>query len=68
MFPVGELIMNLKLAEFCYPLKAALIYFLHNVYFETEKEMSEDFISQVWLVLELLIEDIREFVKVMQRA
>jgi hypothetical protein len=51
LFPVGELIQNLELAEFCYPLKSALIFYLHNVYFETEKEINEDFFSQISTIL-----------------
>lgn len=60
------MIENLKLAQFCYPLKSALIFFLHNVYFETEKTVSDDFISQVWTIIDLIIKDIKNFIEVMQ--
>lgn len=43
LFPVKDVIINLKLADFCYPLKSVLMFFLKNVYFEIEKEVSEDF-------------------------
>jgi hypothetical protein len=36
------------------------------VYFETEKEANDDFISQVWTIIELIIKDIRSFIEVMQ--
>lgn len=40
--------MNMKIADFCFPFKAALIFFMHHVYFDIEKEVTEDFTKVVW--------------------
>lgn len=67
LFPVKDVIMNMKLADFCYPFKSALMFFLKNIYFEIEKEISEDFSMNVWQVIQIIIDDLQKFVEVMQR-
>lgn len=67
LFPVKDVIVNLKLADFCYPLKSVLVFFLKNIYFEIEKEISEDFSMKVWEVIQIIIDDLTKFVEIMQR-
>ena len=40
--PLNELIKNLEMADFCYPLKSSLVYFMNNIYFNIGKEVIED--------------------------
>jgi hypothetical protein len=40
-----DLIRNMQMADFCYPLKSAILSFLLNIYLEIEKEIGEDFIN-----------------------
>jgi hypothetical protein len=64
---VLDVISNLNLADFCYPLKSALMFFLQHIYFDIEKDMNEDFQLYVWEIIEIIIEDLLKFVEVMQR-
>ncbi len=57
----------MKLADFCYPLKSSLMFFLQNVYFDVEKDIGEDFTKCVWQVLDIVIDDLIKFTEVMQR-
>ncbi len=68
IFPVQDVIANLRMADFCYPLKSALMFFLQHIYFDIEKDMNEDFQLSVWEVIEIIIEDLLKFVEVMQRS
>ena len=67
MFPMEDLIKNMQLAEFCYPLKSAILMFLQNIYLDIEKEIGEDFIKLIWELVEHLIEDLKMFNEVMTR-
>ena len=66
VFSVQDVIVNMQLSDFCYPFKSALMFFLQNVYFDIEKEVTEDFTKVVWQVLEIVVEDMLKFTKVMQ--
>ena len=63
-----DVITNLKLADFCYPLKSSLMFYLQHIYFDIEKDMNEDFSMSVWSVIEIVIQDMTKFVEVMQRS
>lgn len=41
------------------------MFFLQNVYFDIEKEVTEDFTKVVWQVLEIVVEDMLKFTEVM---
>ena len=62
-----DLIKNMQEADFCYPLKSAILSFLLNIYLDIEKEIGEDFINQVWKLIQQLEDDLLKFVQVMQR-
>lgn len=62
-----DVIENMRIADFCYPFKSALMFFLQNVYFDIEKEVTEDFTKVVWQVLEIVVTDMLKFTEVMQR-
>ena len=46
--PIQDILENLKLADFCYPLKSALVYFMDSIYFDIEKDVSEDNIAKMF--------------------
>ena len=60
-----DLIFNMRKADFCYPLKSALLLYLEHVYLDVEKEVGEDFLNQVWQLLLQLQIDMEKFVEVM---
>jgi len=68
IFPIEDVIINMKIADFCYPLKSAIMLFLEHIYFDVEKDMNEDFIGQVWAIVEYVADDLQKFVEVMQRS
>jgi len=59
--------MNMKLVDFCYPMKYSLMNFMKNIYFEIEKEISEEFSMNVWQVIQIVVDDLKKFVEIMQR-
>lgn len=38
----------MKLGQFCYPFKDAMLDFLLQIYLDTEKEISEDYHEPLW--------------------
>ena len=40
------------------------MFFLRNIYFEVEKELSEEFTMNVWSVIEIVVEDLKKFVEI----
>lgn len=49
--PLYDLIKNMELADFCYPLKCSLIYFMDTIYFDVEKDVSDENISKMQKVI-----------------
>ena len=45
LFPMKDLIANMEMADFCYPLKTSILLFLEQIYLDTEKDIGEDFIN-----------------------
>lgn len=62
-----DLIINMQKADFCYPLKSAILQFLQHIYLDIEKEIGEDFINLVWKLIRLIVIDMEKFVEIMQR-
>ena len=46
-----DLIENMKMADFCYPLKSSLVYFMDSIYFEIEKDVSDENVAMMWDVI-----------------
>jgi hypothetical protein len=44
--PVQDILDNMSLADFCFPLKSALVYFMDAVYFDIEKDVSDENIAK----------------------
>ena len=66
--PLTDLIKNLEIADFCYPLKSSLIYFMDTIYLEIEKDVTDDNINKMFTVMEIICSDIEKFLEVQQRA
>ena len=43
LFPIQEIVENLRIAEFCYPYKQALVDFTLHIYLSTEKDQGDDY-------------------------
>jgi hypothetical protein len=46
----------MKYSSFCYPVKEACLDFLYQIYLDTEKDISEDYHSSLWEVIEVSFE------------
>jgi hypothetical protein len=62
------LIENLRMADFCYPLKSSLVYFMDTIYFDIEKEVTDENIAKMNMVIEIIYEDLEKFIRIEQRV
>jgi hypothetical protein len=62
-----DLIKNLEMADFCYPLKSALVYFMNSIYFDVGKEVSDDNISKMQKAIANIYLDLEKFIEIQQR-
>ncbi len=63
-FPVLDILENMKLADFCYPLKSALVYFMDAVYFDIEKDISDENIKRFFSFINIISVDIERFLDI----
>jgi len=61
---MDDVIVNLKIADFCYPLKQSLVFFMESIYFDIEKEVSEDNIERIKQFVNILSNDLEKFVEI----
>jgi hypothetical protein len=54
----------MKLADFCFPLKSALTYFMDSIYFDIEKDVSDENIQKMFFFLEIISEDLERFIEI----
>lgn len=66
--PLDDLIENLRMADFCYPLKSSLVYFMDTIYFDIEKEVTDENIAKMNMVIEIIYEDLEKFIRIEQRV
>jgi hypothetical protein len=59
---LDDCIRNLEIADFCFPYKIALIYFIDNIYFDIEKEVSDDNINKIKKVISIISDDLEAFI------
>jgi hypothetical protein len=50
LYCIQDVIDNLHHSDFCYPFKSAVTDFANHVYFDIEKDMSDDNIANIWKV------------------
>lgn len=62
--PINDIIENMKLADFCFPLKSALTYFMNSIYFDIEKDVSDENIQLMFKFLEIISQDLDRFVEI----
>lgn len=60
--PLNDCIKNLEIADFCYPYKTSLIQFIDNIFFDIEKEVSDDNIQKIKIVIEIIRADLERFI------
>lgn len=65
---IDDLIENLKMADFCYPLKSSLIYFMDSIYFEVEKDVTDENVEKMKTVIQIIHADIEKFIEIQQRV
>lgn len=66
--PIDDLIANLRIADFCYPLKSALVYFMDSIYFDAEKETTDDNIVKMYEVVKMIKDDLSKFLEIEMRV
>ena len=62
-----DIIVNMSLADFCYPFKAALVYFMDSVYFDIEKDVSDEVNAAMFDFLKLIEADLNKFIEISTR-
>ena len=65
---LDDCIKNLTTADFCYPYKTALVFFIDNIYFDIEKEVSDDNINKIKTVIDIIRDDLEKFIGIQQRV
>ena len=65
--PIDDIIENMKLADFCFPLKSALVYFCDQIYFDIEKDISDENMSKMTSIIEMIAQDLDRFVEIQNR-
>lgn len=65
--PIEDILANMKLADFCYPLKNAIVYFMDSIYFDIEKDVSDENIQKMFEFIEEISKDIKNFVEIQTR-
>ena len=61
---MDDVIVNLRIADFCYPLKQSLVFFMESIFFDIEKEVSEDNIERIKEFVNILSNDLEKFVEI----
>ena len=62
--PIDDVLENMKLADFCFPLKNALVYFMDSIYFDIEKEISEENIQKMIQFIFIIANDLERFIEI----
>lgn len=65
--PIDDIIKNMELADFCFPLKNALVYFMDSIYFDIEKDVSDENIKKMYDFMHIIIVDLDRFVEIQIR-
>lgn len=65
--PVDDILENMKLADFCFPLKQALVHFMDSVYFDIEKDVSDENIMKMINFIIIIVNDLERYVEIRQR-
>ena len=56
------------MADFCFPLKSALVYFMDSIYFDIEKDVSDENIQKMFSFNEIIATDLERFVEIQTRV
>jgi len=54
----------MQLADFCFPLKSALVYFMDSIYFDIEKDVSEENIQKMINFIVIISNDLERFLEI----
>ena len=65
--PIHYIIENMALADFCYPLKSSLVHFMDSIYFEIEKDITDENVILMSKFIEIISIDLERFVEIQQR-
>jgi hypothetical protein len=65
--PIEDILANMKLADFCYPLKQGIVYFMDSIYFDIEKDVSDDNINKMFDFIQEISKDLKNFVEIQTR-
>lgn len=57
----------MQLADFCFPLKSALVYFMDSIYFDIEKDVTDENIGKMYDFMQIISVDIEKFIEIQQR-
>jgi hypothetical protein len=63
-FPLEDGIQNLQIADFCYPYKTSVLYFIDSIYLDIEKETSDENVVRIKNVIDIVREDLEKYIQV----
>jgi len=63
-FSLDEVIQNMELADFCYPFKTGLVYFMDSIYFDVEKDVTDENIEKLKKFISIMCNDLERFLEV----
>jgi len=58
----------MEMADFCYPLKSSLVFFMDSIYFHVEKDVSDENIAKMQKLIQIIYLDLEKFLDIQQRV
>ena len=63
---LDDLISNLGMAQFCFPLKSSIVSFVNNVYFDIEKDVADEDMAKMHTIITHFNNDFEMFHKLQE--
>jgi hypothetical protein len=64
---IEDITENLRLADFCFPLKSSLVQFCDAVYFDIEKDVSDENIFKMTNIILIISTDLERYIEIQNR-
>ena len=58
---LDDIISNLQVSDFCYPLKSSIVSFINEVHFDIEKDVSEENETKMFTIITHFSRDLQKF-------
>jgi hypothetical protein len=64
---IEDITENLRLADFCFPLKSSLVQFCDAIYFDIEKDVSDENIFKMTNIILIISTDLERYIEIQNR-